>query len=116
MCKETKKCTRCKKDKELDEFRLRPTGFRLNQCRECENEMNKERRLKKQKPQVLVVKTKRGQEVMCSVTPIEGGRKISSPETDKVLYFENTVSRDTARVAFAAYAGISRTGMSYEKV
>lgn len=113
---ETKICRRCEKEKELDKFRLRPTGFRLNQCRECENEMNKERRLKKKQPQIMKVTTKRGKEVMCSVTPIEGGKKISSPQTDKVLYFENTIDRDTARVAFAAYADITRTGMSYEKV
>lgn len=113
---ETKICRNCNKEKKLSEFRTRPTGFTLNQCRQCENEMNKQRRLLKQKPQMFNVKTKSGKSVKASLKPIKGGRITTSPKTKKVLYFDGTVNRDNARVAFSAFANIPRTGISYQKV
>lgn len=116
MKKETKVCRRCGEEKDLMAFRTRPTGFTLNQCRKCENEMNKERRSKKQKPQFLIVTTKRGKEIQASTTPIKGGRVTLSPNTEKVLYFNESVSRDDARLALSTYADVPRTGISFQKV
>lgn len=113
---EEKECRRCHKVKLIEEFRTRPSGFTLNQCRECEGELGKERREKKRVPEVLTIVSKSGKSVNASVTRIVGGRITSSPLTDKVLYFEPTVSRDEARVAFSTFAEITRTGIKFEKV
>jgi len=111
-------CRRCGDEKKLSAFRTRPSGFTLNQCRQCENEMGKERRLKKlnAEPTIITVTTKRGKMVEASVTPIEGGCMVTSPNTDKVLYFNSTIDRDTARVAFSAFAEVVRTGMKFQKL
>lgn len=114
---DTKVCRRCERDLELKKFRTRPSGFTLNQCRECEAEMGRIRREAKKNANTLItVLTKSGKEVAASLSPIAGGRKASSPLTDKVLYFDGTVNRDTARVALSAYANVSRTGIKYEPV
>ena len=113
--KMTKICTRCKQEKPIEDFRKRPFGFILNQCKKCENEMNKERRVKKISTEVLII-TKSGREVKASTTPILGGRMTTSSKTDKVLYFDPMVNRDTARMAFSNFAGVERTGVNYQKI
>jgi hypothetical protein len=119
---ETKICTKCIRDLELDKFRTRPSGFTLNQCRECESAMGKARRdaakgnVTMAVSQFITVTTKSGKSVAASLTPISGGRMTTSPNTDKVLYFSPNTNRDTARVAFSAYANVSRTGITYKTV
>ena len=113
---ERKECRRCHIEKDIKEFRTRPSGFTLHQCRKCEGEMGKERREAKRVPEVFAVVSKSGKSVNASVTRIVGGRMTSSPLTEKVLYFEPTVSRDDARLAFSTFANVSRTGVKFEKV
>jgi len=112
----TKECRRCKKDKPISEFRSRPNGFTLNQCKTCESEMGKERRMKKVKPQMITITSKSGLVIEASTSPIPGGRLTTSPKTNKILYFDPIVTRDHARVAFSTYAEIERTGIKFEKV
>lgn len=118
----TKPCTRCKRVLELEKFRTRPSGFTLNQCRECESAMGKARReaakgnVVPAVSQTVTVTTKSGLTIEASLIPINGGRKASSPNTDKVLYFTSEVSRDAARLALSNYANIVRTGITYQTV
>ncbi len=115
-----KVCRRCGGDPQpIENFRKRVSGFILNQCKKCESEMNKARRVKTvpaTAPAMFTVETKSGGKVEASINPIVGGRMTTSPLTDKVLYFDSTVTRDTARVAFSAYANIPRTGINFKKV
>lgn len=119
---EKKICTKCKRDLELEKFRTRPSGFTLNQCRECESAMGKARREAAKGnvtiavPQFITVTTKSGKSVAASLTPIAGGRMTTSPLTEKVLYFSPEINRDSARVAFSAYANVSRTGITYKTI
>lgn len=113
---ETKICKRCGEEKPLSDFRTRPFGFTLNQCRKCESEMNKARRAKPVVTEVITITSKSGKVVTASTTPIPGGRMTTSPLTNKILYFEPTVTRDEARVAFSTFANIDRTGIKFEKV
>ena len=120
VCDE-KECRRCHDVKPIEKFRSRPNGFTLNQCRDCESELGKIRRLAKQAtvPEVspiISITTKSGKVVQASTQPITGGRKATSPHTEKVLYFDPTVNRDTARIAFSAYANVLRTGVSYQSI
>lgn len=112
----SKVCRRCETEKKIKEFRVRTSGFILNQCKECESELGRIRRAKKTTPEVLVITTKRGKEIEASLNEIVGGNVASSPLTDKVLYFGSDVNRDTARVALSTYAEVSRTGIKFEKV
>lgn len=104
----------------MKEFRTRPNGFTLNQCRKCEAELGKSRRVIKTvgniEDEVLSIISKSGKTVLASIVPIVGGRMTTSPLTDKVLYFNPTVTRDEARVAFSTFAEIVRTGIKFEKV
>jgi hypothetical protein len=117
-----KECTRCKKTKPIEEFRQRSFGFILNQCKECEGEMNKARRLAKieaakvEATSIITITTKSGMVIEASTKPITGGRKTTSPLTDKVLYFAPDVNRDKARVAFSTFANVVRTGISYQPI
>ena len=117
---EFKECRRCHIEKPIEDFRTRPSGFTLHQCRKCEGEMGKERRAKKVagdlEQEVLSIISKSGKTVLASIVPIVGGRITTSPLTDKVLYFNPTVTRDEARVAFSTFAGVTRTGIKFEKV
>jgi hypothetical protein len=111
-----KVCKRCGENKKIEMFRTRPNGFTLNQCRKCEGEMNKERRVKALAavPAFITVTTKSGKTVPASVNPIVGGFVASSPNTDKILYFNQDTNRDTARIAFSAFANVPRTGIKYQ--
>lgn len=111
-----KECTRCHNVKPIEEFRTRPFGFTLNQCKKCEGEMNKERAAAKKaaKAAVVTITTKSGLVIEASLKPIAGGRKAASNLTDKVLYFNPEVSRDTARLALSTYAKVVRTGITYQ--
>lgn len=115
-----KVCRRCGTLKPIEMFRKRVSGFILNQCKPCEKEMSTARRVKTTvpatEPALITVKTKSGALVEASVNPIVGGRMTTSPLTDKVLYFDSTVTRDTARVAFSAFAEIPRTGINFKSV
>jgi hypothetical protein len=112
-----KTCRRCGKSKDESMFRLRPSGFRLNQCRECESELGKVRRLAKVGVSPMItITTKSGVKVEASTTAIAGGRMTASPNTDKVLYFGSDVNRDTARLAFSVYANVDRTGITYKTI
>lgn len=117
-----KECTRCHKVKKIEDFRTRPFGFTLNQCKECESEMNKERAAAKRAAKkeaeaaVVTITTKSGVVVQASTLPINGGRKAASPLSDKVLYFGPDVNRDKARLAYSVYANVVRTGITYQTV
>jgi hypothetical protein len=111
-----KTCKKCKKDKPIAEFRTRPNGFTLNQCKACESAMGKERKLKKRNPQMITITSKSGLVIEASTTPIPGGRVTTSPKTNVSLYFNPSVSRDAARVAFSTFAKVDRTGIKFEKV
>lgn len=113
-----KVCTCCGQLKPIEDFRKRPFGFTLNQCRTCEGAMNKARRLAKieaaKANPIITITTKSGRVVEAYSKPIAGCRKATSPNTDKVLYFPSDVNRDTARIAFSAYANVVRTGITYQ--
>jgi hypothetical protein len=115
-----KVCRRCKDNKKIEEFRTRPNGFTLNQCKKCEGELTRERRNKKKGKnivnEVLSIISKNGKSILASIVPIVGGRFTISPNTTKVLYFDPSISRDDARLAFSTFAGISRTGINFIKV
>lgn len=113
-----KECRRCHTVKLIEEFRTRPSGFTLNQCRECEGELGKIRRLAKKAAvsPVITITTKSGLTIEASTIPVAGGRKTVSPLTDKVLYFSPDVNRDKARLAFSTFANVVRTGISYQLV
>jgi hypothetical protein len=110
----TKICTKCGGEKVESEFRTHKSGFVLNQCKECERAATKARRLAKATASELTlvtVVTKSGKEIEASTKPLAGGRKASSPLSDKVLYFASGVTRDTARIAFSAFANVPTTGI-----
>ena len=114
----TKVCTKCGGEKAEGEFRTHKSGFVLNQCKECEKAATKTRRLAKLaspvaevEVTVLTVTTKSGKVIEASTKPIAGGRKAFSANSDKVLYFASGVTRDTARVAFSAFANVPTTGI-----
>ena len=114
----TKVCTKCGKELTEDQFRVHKSGFVLNQCKECEKAAATARRLAKKAtatvvevPETLTITTKSGKKIEASTKPIAGGRKATSVKTDKVLYFAPGVSRDTARIAFSAFAEVPTTGI-----
>lgn len=111
-----KECRRCHKVKPIEDFRKRPFGFTLNQCKECESEMNKARAAAKKAANspIISITTKSGLVVQASTLPIAGGRKAASPLSDKVLYFGPDVNRDKARLAYSVYANVVRTGITYQ--
>jgi len=112
-----KTCRRCGKTLDISMFRARPHGFVLNQCRSCESELGKVRRLAKAGVSPLItVTTKSGVKVEASTNQIPGGRMTTSPNTDKVLYFGSDINRDTARMAFSAFANVTRTGITFKPV
>jgi len=115
-----KVCKRCGRELDIENFRPRVSGFILNQCRDCEKELSTARRMAKKlaaaAPEIVKVTTKSGKIVEASINPILGGRKASSPNTEKVLYFPSDITRDTARVAFSVFADVPRTGIQYERV
>lgn len=116
VCDE-KVCRRCGDLKAIEEFRTRPSGFTLNQCRKCEGELGKIRRAAKTEVSpIITITTKSGVNIEASTKPIAGGRMTSSPLTDKVLYFSHDMNRDKARLAFSTYANIVRTGISFQHV
>lgn len=106
----TKTCTKCGRELSIENFRTHKTGFVLNQCKECEREASKARAKKSNKS--FEVKTTSGVAYKASTSPIPGGRKVTSPKTDKVLYLEGSVNRDTARNLFANWAKVPYTGIS----
>lgn len=110
-----KTCRRCGETKPIDKFRKRTSGFILNQCRKCEGELGRIRTKAKENKTVTIT-TKSGLVIQASLKPITGGRKASSPLTDKVLYFDSNVTRDSARVAFSTFANVVRTGITYQPV
>lgn len=111
-----KECRRCHKVKPIEDFRKRSFGFILNQCKECESEMNKSRAAAKKAATspIISITTKSGIVVQASTLPIAGGRKAASPLSDKVLYFAPDVNRDKARLAYSVYANVVRTGITYQ--
>lgn len=112
-----KVCTRCGVEKTIENFRVHKKGFVLNQCKDCEKAATKARRILKSVTKnadevtLINVTTKSGKVIEASTKQIEGGRKATSDNTDKVLYFAPGVSRDTARIAFSAFAGVPTTGV-----
>ena len=111
-----KVCRKCGQLKPISEFRPRTSGFILNQCKDCEKELSKERRNKVVIPSVINITTKSGKVIVASIEVIPGGRITTSDKTEKVLYFDKNVNRDTARLAFSTYANIDRTGITYTAV
>ena len=113
---ERKVCRKCGIEKDIKEFRPRTSGFILNQCRSCEGEASKARRIKIVVPETITVTTKSGKVVEASVNPILGGYRATSPHTDKVLYFPSSIGRDMARVALSSFANVPRTGIQYQQI
>ena len=111
----SKFCTKCKIEHKIENFRVHKSGFVLNQCKDCEKAATKARRTsaiaKVVISEILKVTTKSGKTIEASTAPIAGGRKATSPNTDKVLYFAPGVNRDTARIAFSAFANVPTTGI-----
>jgi hypothetical protein len=113
----TKKiCKVCGAEKPITDFRLHKSGYRLGKCYECEKAAWKTRTKKAKAPveekTTFPVTTKSGQVFEVSVYPISGGRKVTSPETNKVIYTQADVTRDQARAIFQAYANVPRTGIT----
>ena len=108
-----KVCRKCDELKPIGEFRTRTSGFILNQCKDCEKELIKARRTKVVFPSLINITTKSGKVIVASIEVIPGGRITTSDKTEKVLYFDKSVNRDTARLAFSTYANIDRTGITY---
>ena len=92
-----KVCTKCGIEKEVENFRVHKSGFVLNQCKDCEKAATKARRTsaiaKVVISEMLKVTTKSGKTIEASTAPIAGGRKATSPNTEKVLYFAPGVNR-----------------------
>lgn len=110
MNTEKKVCNRCGKELPLSEFRTHgPSGYVLNQCKECERKAATARRQKK--TGVFEVKTKSGVAYQASLTSVPGSRRVSSPRTDKVLFVLGA-NRDQARSVFANYANVPYTGIN----
>ena len=110
----TKICKVCGLEKPIEDFRKHKSGYRLGKCYECEKAAWRARP-KKTKADVSAlfpVTTKAGHTFNVSNYPIKGGRKVTSPATDKVLYTPPEVTRDEARAIFQAYADVPRTGIS----
>lgn len=110
----TKTCYTCKVEKPINEFRRHKYGHYIGKCIICEKEAQKSR-YKKTKVDVSVlfpVTTKAGQTFNVSTYPINGGRKVTSPNTDKVIYTDANITRDEARAIFQSYANVPRTGIS----
>jgi hypothetical protein len=114
----SKVCRRCGKELDIEMFRPRVSGFILNQCKACEKELSTARRMAKKLTAagIVTITTKSGKVVEASTQPIVGGRKASSPSTDKVLYFKSDTNRDAARAAFGVFADVPRTGILYQSV
>jgi hypothetical protein len=112
----TKVCKVCGKEKPIEDFRKHKSGYRLGKCYECEKAawQARPKKAKKVEPEKTTfdVTTKSGQTFQVSVYPIPGGRKVSSPATDKVIYTPADVTRDQARAIFQAYANVPRTGIT----
>lgn len=111
----SKFCTKCGIEHKIENFRVHKSGFVLNQCKDCEKAATKARRTSAIAKAVISeffkVTTKSGKTIEASTAPIAGGRKATSPKTDKVLYFAPGVNRDTARIAFSAFASVPTTGI-----
>lgn len=110
----TKVCSVCGAEKPISEFRQHKNGYRLGKCYECEKNAWRQRP-KKTKADTSVlfpVTTKAGHTFNVSNYPIPGGRKVTSPETDMVIYTQPEVTRDQARAILQSYANVSRTGIS----
>ena len=112
----TKVCKVCGAEKPIEDFRKHKSGYRLGKCYECEKAAWQARPKKTKAPAAekttFDVTTKSGQTFQVSVYPIPGGRKVSSPATDKVIYTPSEVTRDQARAIFQAYANVPRTGIT----
>ena len=112
----TKVCKVCGAEKVITDFRKHKSGYRLGKCYECEKVAWKARPKKTKEPAAekttFEVTTKSGQTFNVSVYPIPGGRKVTSPATDKVIYTPSDVTRDQARAIFQAYADVPRTGIT----
>lgn len=110
----TKVCTKCGKTKMLEMFRKHKNGYYLGKCYECEKEAWRIRpkKVKADVSTLFPVTTKAGHIFNVSNFPIPGGRKVTSPNTDKVIYTPPEVTRDEARAILQAYANVPRTGIS----
>jgi len=116
----SKVCKVCGTDKPIEAFRLHKSGYRLGKCYECEKASWKSRTKKNDTQSeaaiaaatLFPVTTKAGQTFNVSTFPIKGGRKVTSPDTEKILYTPAEVTRDQARAIFQAYANVPRTGIS----
>jgi len=116
----SKVCKVCGNEKPIGEFRLHKNGYRLGKCYACEKEAWKGRSKKTGNQSdtataaaaLFPVTTKAGQTFNVSTFPIKGGRKVTSPSTDMVLYTSPEVTRDQARAIFQVYANVPRTGIS----
>jgi len=116
----SKVCKVCGNEKPIEDFRLHKNGYRLGKCYECEKQSWKSRSKKSTNQSdaaiaastLFPVTTKSGQTFNVSTFPIKGGRKVTSPDTEMILYTPAEVTRDQARAIFQVYANVPRTGIS----
>lgn len=112
MESKTKKCTKCGRELPVENFRThKPTGFVLNQCKDCEREASRNRAKSNKNTGTTTVEVK-GVNYTVSNSPIPGGRKLSSPNTDQVVYVAKGIGRDLARAIFVKVARVPYTGVS----
>ena len=107
---ETKVCTKCGRTLPVSEYRVHKSGFVLNQCLDCERTAAKSRNAKRRGQ--FNVTTRTGKTYKVSTSPLKGGRKVTSANSEKVLYVPAGVNRDEARSIYATYAQVPYTGIS----
>lgn len=107
----TKVCTKCGTEQPIENYRVHKSGFVLNQCKHCEREASKARAAKAKNAKATTFQLeKSGKSYTASLAPMAGARKVTSPNTTKVMYVN--ADRDTARNLFANWAGVPYTGIS----
>jgi hypothetical protein len=114
----TKTCNRCPEGtgpQPIANFRIHKSGYVLGQCKACEREASKSRRVTKGTPSTFEVSTPSGKTFKASLTPVTGSRKVTHEGTTKVIYVLGA-SRDEVRSVFAKYANVSRNRVKSSQV
>jgi hypothetical protein len=111
----SKVCKSCNTELPIENYRLHKSGYRLGKCYECEKKFWKIRR-KHSEPVTLSITTKSGNVFVGSTVPINGGKKITSSFSDKVMYVSPSITRDQARSMFEIYGDVKRNQISVKSV
>jgi len=111
----SKVCKSCDTEKPIEDFRLHKSGYRLGKCYVCEKLSWKIKR-RHSEPVTLSITTKSGNVFVGSTVPINGGKKITSSYSDKVLYVSPSITRDQSRSMFEVYGNVKRNQISVKLV